>query len=674
MRRSGCCATGRLPSGPDFELHADNAAAVARICRALDGMPLAIELAAVWLRALTPGQLAERLDDRFALLTGGSRTALPRHRTLRAVVDWSWDLLEPAEQALARRLAVFPAGATLAMAEQVCADRPPIAAGGHGRAVAVHRWPGNREPASRRAEVLPSAHILPALSGLVDKSIIAAGQNADGDLGSRYRMLETVRAYGLERLAEAGEHDRIRDAFAAHYLNLAETTDPRLRGPGQGRWLRELAAEQDNLYAALRWAITRRDADTALRFVRALGWYWVLRGQPGEPETLARAVLELEPRERSPRMAEARMVCAMTAAGPSWEVHTVQSALAAAVADFAVLSHGESASNPVAAMAEPMLVLSERDPERALAVFDRYMTSADPWVRAAVPMMRCSFGRMLGRIDLAESDCQDSLAAFRALGDSWGAASVLIQLAELTQLRGDYPTTLAALEDAGTYGRELGAWGDLSYIDGMLAAVRLRMGDLEQARTDLEQAEHAQAERSTRLNDAGAWLALVRAELHWQEGDMATAAANCAKVLAWLDQKQSPWWDGMRAQSAGQAGHGGPAGRGPHPLPRTAHFRAGHGRDLGGTPSAGCRYRCDRRLRPPGVRGSASRAPRWRPPCSARPTPSGVPSTRAAWTLPKRARPPGACSARPSSVPPMNAAEPSAATKRSPRPPVRSAD
>ena len=107
---------------PDFELYPDNMAAVARICRALDGMPLAIELAAVWLRALTPGQLAERLDDRFALLTGGSRTALPRHRTLRAVVDWSWDLLEPAEQVLARRLAVFPAGATLAMAEQVCAD------------------------------------------------------------------------------------------------------------------------------------------------------------------------------------------------------------------------------------------------------------------------------------------------------------------------------------------------------------------------------------------------------------------------------------------------------------------------------------------------------------------------------------------------------------------------
>jgi predicted ATPase len=485
---------------PDFALGAGNAAAVTRICRALDGMPLAIELAAVWLRTVTPGQLAERLDDRFALLTGGSRAALPRHRTLRAVVDWSWDLLEPAEQVLARRLAVFPAGATLAMAELICADQE----------LPSSQWA--TAELIRADQELPAARVLPALSGLVDKSIIAAGQATDGAPTPRYRMLETVRAYGLERLAEAGEQDRVRDTFAAHYLDLAETTDPRLRGPGQSGWLRELAAEQDNLYAALRWAIARRDAELALRFVRALGWYWVLRGQPGEPETLARDVLELEPRERSALIAEARMVCAMTAAGPSWEIHTVQPALAMAVADFAELAHSEPPSHPVAAMAEPMLVLGERDPERAFALFDRYMTSPDPWVRAAVPMMRCSFDRMLGRVDQAESACRASLAAFRVLGDSWGAASVLIQLAELAQLRGDYPTTVAALQDAGKCGRDLGTWGDLSYIDGLLAAVRLRMGDLERARTDLETAERALFERSGRLNDAGAWLAQVRAD------------------------------------------------------------------------------------------------------------------------------------------------------------------
>jgi len=504
---------------PDFELHPSNAAAVARICRALDGMPLAIELAAVWLRTLTPGQLAERLDDRFALLTGGSRTALPRHRTLRAVVDWSWDLLEPAEQVLARRLAVFPAGATLAMAEQICAG-----------------------------ELMLPAQVLPVLSGLVDKSIIAVSQSADAAWPPRYRMLETVRAYGLERLAEAGEHDRIRDAFAAYYLDLAETADPRLRGPGQGRWLRELAAEQDNLYAALRWAITRRDAETALRFVRALGWYWMLRGQPGEPEALARDVLELQPRERSPRMSEARIVCALVAAGSSWEIDQVQPVLAAAVTEFAELSGGQPPSNPVAAAGEPMLALAERDPERALVIFDRYRSSPDPWIRAAVPMMRGSFGRMLGRLEAAECDLRESMAAFRALGESWGTASVLIQLAELLQLRGDYTAEIAALEEAASCGRELGAWGDLAYIDGMLAAVRVRTGDLERARADLEQAERVASERSVSLNDMGVWLAQLRAELNWREGDLAAAARDCAKALAWVQERKSPWWAGMRAQ------------------------------------------------------------------------------------------------------------------------------
>ena len=514
---------------PDFELGAANAAAVSRICRALDGMPLAIELAAVWLRTLTPAQLAERLDDRFALLTGGSRTALPRHRTLRAVVDWSWNLLAPAEQVLARRLAVFPAGATLAMAEQVCAD-----------------------------DLLSSAAVLPALSGLVDQSIVGVGpasDGPDGDLmtGPRYRMLETVRAYALERLGEAGEQDQIRDAFAARYLDLAETADPRLRSADQGRWLRELAAEQDNLHAALRLAITRRDADTALRFVRALGWYWQLRGQPGDPQALARDVLELQPHERSPRIAEARIVCALTAAGIAYEIAAVQPVLVSAVAEYAELTGGAAPSNPVAAMGEPMLALADRDPERAFAVIERYMTSTDPWIRAAAPLLRGSFGRMLGHIDWAESGCRESLAAFRALGESWGAASVLIQMCELAQLRGDYPAALAAIEEAGSYGRKLGAWGDLTYIDGMQAAIRFRMGDLERARADLERAERAASERSASFNDMRAWLALVRAELHCREGNLAAAARSCERVLAWLDEQSSPWWDGMRAHLRARA-------------------------------------------------------------------------------------------------------------------------
>ncbi len=276
---------------PGFEVDAGNAAAVARLCRALDGMPLAIELAAPWLRTLTPHQLAERLDDRFALLTSGSRTALPRHQTLRAVVDWSWDLLSGSERALARRLAVFPAGATLAAAEAVAACRR-----------------GGAPRPRRRWSASPSSPL----------------QDGPGGADGRYRMLETVRAYCLERLAEAGEEPAVKDAFARYYLDLAETADPLLRTSGQVRWYHLLAAEQDNLHAALRWAIGRGDADTALRFVRALGFYWVHLGH-GEGDVLARDTLALAPpRPASLVIAEARVICALIAAGWAWDVELVR--------------------------------------------------------------------------------------------------------------------------------------------------------------------------------------------------------------------------------------------------------------------------------------------------------------------------------------------------------------
>jgi hypothetical protein len=163
--------------------------------------------------------------------------------------------------------------------------------------------------------------------------------------------------------------------------------------------------------------------------VRALGWYWMLRGQPGEPEVLAREVLALEPREHTPRMAEARVVCALTSAGETWDIDAVRPVLAAAVADLAEWSPDAAPVHPIAAMGEPMLALYDRDPDRAFAVFDRYATSQDPWVRAAVPLLRGTFGSMLGRLEWAESDCREALAAFRALGEAWGTAVVLVQLA-----------------------------------------------------------------------------------------------------------------------------------------------------------------------------------------------------------------------------------------------------
>ncbi len=435
---------------PDFHLDEGNAASVARICRTLDGMPLAIELAAVWLRALTPDQLADRLDDRFALLTGGSRTALPRHQTLRAVVDWSWDLLSQPEQVLARRLAIFPGGATLAAAEQVCADA-----------------------------LLPPASVLTVLSGLVDKSI--------------------------------------------------------------------LTATEDNMHAAVRSAITAGDADTALRFVLALAWYWMIRGQPGESQTLSREALALEPRERSPRMAEARVVCALTAAGQSWEMEAIRPALADAVADLARWADNAAPTHPLAIMGGPMLALYDRDPERAFALFDRYAAAPDPWIRAMVPLLRGAFGTITGRMDLAEAELGDALVAFRQLGEGWGTAAVLIQMAEFAKLRADFPAAIAALEEAEALGRELGAWGDLSHLGGQLAAVRLRMGDLEGARADLERADRDESRRGTGHTDSSAQLALIWAELHGLAGDTRAGITCCTEILNWLENKRSSWWEGLNA-------------------------------------------------------------------------------------------------------------------------------
>nr|BFE81589.1 hypothetical protein GCM10020093_041900 [Planobispora longispora] len=232
-----------------------------RVCRELDGMPLAIELAAARLRSLTAGQIAARLDDRFRLLTGGSRTALPRHQTLRAVVEWSWDLLDGQERRLAGRLSVFAGGVTLDAAERICSG-----------------------------EGLDRADVLDVLARLVDKSLLAV---SDHEAAPRYRMLESIRAYAAERLAESGDRERVRLAHALFFTELAEATDPGLRDRRQAASIAEMSREHDNLSAALRWTVEAGRLDLALRLVGALGWYWWLRGHRLEGTQRAGEVLDL---------------------------------------------------------------------------------------------------------------------------------------------------------------------------------------------------------------------------------------------------------------------------------------------------------------------------------------------------------------------------------------------
>ncbi len=230
---------------PTFRLSAGNAAAVVQVCRRLDGIPLAVELAAARVKVLSVEEIAKRLDERFRLLVGGSRTAPARHQTLQAAMDWSYGLLSEGERAVLRRLSVFAGGVTLEAAERVC--------GGEG---------------------VEATDLLDLLSHLVDKSLVVA-ETEDGP--PRYRLLETVRQYGRDRLREAGEERATRERHRDWFLDLAERAEPELRGHQQSDWLDMLEREHDNLRAALEWSLTSADTDATLRLAVPLLWFWDTR-------------------------------------------------------------------------------------------------------------------------------------------------------------------------------------------------------------------------------------------------------------------------------------------------------------------------------------------------------------------------------------------------------------
>ena len=255
-----------------FVVSERNARSIAQICRRLDGIPLAIELAAARARLLTPQQISARLDDRYRLLIDGSRTALPRHRTLHAAIAWSYDLLSEPEQATLRRLAVFAGGCTLEAAERVCCGEQTV---------------GSDDPPPADSSV-PPTDLLDLVGRLVDKSLVTV--DLSGTEG-RYSMLDTIREYALERSEASGEAHATRRRHAKYFLGLAERVEPELYGPDQAIWADRLAMEHDNFQAALAWALgAGADAVTALRLAAALGWIWSLRSFVSETRWLDAAL------------------------------------------------------------------------------------------------------------------------------------------------------------------------------------------------------------------------------------------------------------------------------------------------------------------------------------------------------------------------------------------------
>ena len=441
---------------PGFEVTPANAAAVARICRALDGMPLAIELAAARMRTMGPEQVAARLDDRFGLLTGGSRIALPRHQTLRAVVDWSWDLLEAAERTLWRRFAFFAGGASLEAAEQVCA--------GDG---------------------ISSDQILDLLTALADKSLLVVRHGPDGPGEPRYRMLEIIRAYGLERLDQAGEREQVRQAHVGYFIRRAEEGQHYLLGGQQLEWLGLLAEDQDNMHAAVRTAVAAGDAPAAVRLVAALGWYWSLRGLKVEGAELIAAAIgvpgaagAVEPEHLAVAYAMGGVLAADTPLHPAaveWMGHAA--ALAPQVPDPV---------NPIMALVGPLSLLyggadvafGPAYPE----VFDDAVAGPHPWVGAIARILRAHTALNVGRPPgEAEADFQAAADILARLGERWGQAVAVGGLAQLASKRGDSAAAIGYYRRAAELAAVFGNNEDEVHFRLFMVRELWLLGEREQA-------------------------------------------------------------------------------------------------------------------------------------------------------------------------------------------------
>ncbi|MEV6932853.1 AfsR family transcriptional regulator, partial [Dactylosporangium sp. NPDC051485] len=447
----------------------------ARICRLVDGLPLAIELAAARLRQLGLEEIAERLagHEHFRVLSRGDRTAAERHRTLRAVVDWSWQLLGDEERVAARRLAVFAGGATRPAAEAVA---------GVGEEV---------------------------LADLVDRSLLMV---RDG----RYRMLETIYLYCRDRLAESGQQRALAAAHAAHFLGLARRADPYLRRAEQLKWLATLAAEHDNLMAALRWSVAN-DRDTAMRLVAALAAYWWLAGRRGEVTALAAAILEALPDGPPAGLEEEYVSCVVHAESLAAESHRRR-------ADTVLRSLDRPLRHPFNAA---LWGMARADAPGRDEPSDRLL-GADPW-NAALVELGLSLLAVLGGHP-GDDRLLGVLDRFRALGERWGSAQALDWLAHLAAWRGEW--ALAHDRWAGALAAlgELGAAQESADVLCRRGDCRIRQGDLDGAATDF----HRAAELCAQAGAGGGAAALGLAEIDRHRGDLDAAGRRLTAALAAL--------------------------------------------------------------------------------------------------------------------------------------------
>jgi predicted ATPase len=451
-------------SRPSYAVTAANARAVAGICHRLDGIPLAIELAAARVRMLSAEQIMARLDDRFKLLTGHNRTVLPRQQTLRALIDWSYDLLSDEERLLFRRLSVFAGGFALEAAEAVCA--------------------GEAGCAGACGDPLPGIEpydALDLLGQLVEKSLIIVEPGEQ----SRYRLLETIRQYGEEKLKASGEAAVLRERHRDWYLQLAEQAEPELRGPAQEEWLERLDHEHDDLRAALGWSVETGAATAGLRLGGALAWFWFVRGFVVEGREWLARLLALGGASDEP--VRALRAKALNGAGVLAISQRDYAATQALYEQGLAIAREVGDQKPVATFLSNLALLAQEQDqdEAARALYEEGLAIwQELGEKRGIAYSLHNLGivtRRKGDEGAAQDLFEESLAIKRELGDQWGIATSLQALGNLATDRSEYQSAQALYAESLAIARELGDPRNIAYSLSNLGNVAFAQGEYETA-------------------------------------------------------------------------------------------------------------------------------------------------------------------------------------------------
>ena len=443
-------------SKPDFAGSPANEAAIVEVCQRLGGIPLALELAATRVKVLSCEQIAARLNDQFRLLTGGARNALPRHQTLRAAVDWSYDLLSSTERTLFRRLAVFAGDFSLEAAEAICCF-----------------------------DECGTDDVLDVLAGLVDKSLVTVEEHGDR---LRYRLLESLRQYGTERLTEEGEQTELSDRLLQWFLGEAERAEPELKGPDQGAFLNLLDEEHDNLRAALAWALQRGDTIDGLRLAVTLSRFWLVRGYLSEGRRWLEFTLAASPDATASDRAKA-LIAASTLAWHQGDYDSVGPLAETALRISRELGDKVGVAEALCRLGELRTMMGDH-----IAAWSLFEQSRAAWGESGakrgviqslnVPLH--DLGTLAceqGDYDAAERLFEEALDIANEHGNTVDVVHHLSGLGHVARGRGDHRAARSFYEESLAAARRLGyrrmATFDLQYLAGLAWAA----GDLPRAAT-----------------------------------------------------------------------------------------------------------------------------------------------------------------------------------------------